>query len=214
MIEKDYVFKEKPFYNFIKRVCDLIISFLFLVFFGWFILLLMFIKFCEDGGNPIYTSKRVGKNGKLIKFHKIRSMKKGAEAMKSTLLQNGQNEADGPVFKIKDDPRLTKFGKFLRKRSLDELPQMWDVFVGRLSIVGPRSPLPEEVELYNEYQMHRLDVKGGLVCVWQISKHRHDISFNDWVELDLTYIMKRSIWFDFKIFFKSIWFVLTDRTGE
>ena len=161
-----------------------------------------------------YSSRRVGKNGKIFRFHKIRSMCPGAEKMKKQLIEMGFNEADEPAFKMKRDPRITRVGRFLRMTSMDELPQIWDIFLGRLSIVGPRPPLPLEVEQYNEYQMHRLDVKGGLVCVWQISKHRHDISFNDWVELDLTYIMKRSIWFDFKIFFKSIWFVLTDRTGE
>ena len=131
-------------YRFIKRTFDIILSLTFLILFGWFILLLMLIKFCEDGHNPIYTSIRVGKNGKLIKFHKIRTMKPNADQLKQQLIDQGLNEADGPVFKIKNDPRITKVGKVYRKFSLDELPQIWDIFVGRIAIVGPRSPLPKD----------------------------------------------------------------------
>lgn len=164
--------------------------------------------------SPVYSSQRIGKNGKIIKFHKIRSMCPGAEQMKDQLLALGINEANGPVFKLKSDPRITKFGKFLRKTSLDELPQVWDIFVGRISIVGPRPPLPAEVAEYNDYQKHRLDVKGGLLCLWQISRNRHNISFDDWVNLDIKYIETRSLWLDFKIIIKAIWFVLTDHSGE
>lgn len=202
------------FYFFIKRLFDIFASFLFLVLFSWLIIILLMIKFFEDFHNPIYTSKRVGKNGKIIKFHKIRSMKPGADSMKDSLIEKGMNEADGPVFKIKDDPRITKFGKFLRKTSLDELPQFWDVFVGRLSIVGPRPPLPEEVAEYTPYQMNRLLVKGGLVCLWQITKNRHQMHFREWVELDIKYIRTMSIGTDLKILFKAFWFVLTDHSGE
>ena len=202
------------FYFFIKRLFDIFASFLFLVLFSWLIIILLIIKFFEDFHNPIYTSKRVGKNGKIIKFHKIRSMKPGADSMKDSLIEKGMNEADGPVFKIKDDPRITKFGKFLRKTSLDELPQFWDVLVGRLSIVGPRPPLPEEVAEYTPYQMNRLLVKGGLVCLWQITKNRHQMHFREWVELDIKYIRTMSIGTDLKILFKAFWFVLTDHSGE
>lgn len=202
------------FYFFIKRLFDIFASFLFLALFSWLIIILLIIKFFEDFHNPIYTSKRVGKNGKIIKFHKIRSMKPGADSMKDSLIEKGMNEADGPVFKIKDDPRITKFGKFLRKTSLDELPQFWDVLVGRLSIVGPRPPLPEEVAEYTPYQMNRLLVKGGLVCLWQITKNRHQMHFREWVELDIKYIRTMSIGTDLKILFKAFWFVLTDHSGE
>ncbi|MCR4661454.1 MAG: sugar transferase [Clostridia bacterium] len=204
----------KLLYRFIKRSFDIFASFLFLVIFGWFVLLLIFIKFVEDGHNPIYTSIRVGENGKLIKFHKIRSMIPNAESLKQQLIDEGKNEADGPVFKIKDDPRITRFGKFLRKTSLDELPQIWDIFVGRLSVVGPRPPLEEEVKEYTSYQMHRLDVKGGLLCLWQIQKNRHSLSFDDWVKLDIEYVEKRSLWLDFKIIVKGAWNLLFDHSGE
>ena len=202
------------FYCFVKRAFDIFASFMFLLLFGWFILILILIKWLEDFHRPIYVSKRVGKGGKEIRFHKIRSMKPHADEMKADLVKEGLNEADGPVFKMKDDPRITKFGKFLRKTSLDELPQVWDILCGRMSIVGPRPPLPEEVANYTPRQMHRLDVKGGLICLWQITKNRNSLSFNQWVALDIYYIEHRSLWMDFKIFVKAIWFVLTDHSGE
>ena len=201
-------------YRFIKRTFDIVASLLFLILFGWFILLLMLIKFCEDGHNPIYTSIRVGKNGKLIKFHKIRSMIPNADSLKQQLIDEGKNEADGPAFKIKDDPRITKVGKFYRKFSLDELPQIWDILLGRISFVGPRSPLPKEVEKYNEYQKHKLDVKGGLLCLWQIQHNRHQMSFDEWIELDIKYVETRSLWVDFKIIMKGIFMVIFDHSGE
>ena len=212
----DRIVKPRNFflYRFIKRTFDIIASLLFLILFGWFILLLMLIKFFEDGHNPIYTSIRVGKNGKLIKFHKIRSMIPNADSLKQQLIDEGKNEADGPAFKIKDDPRITKVGKFYRKFSLDELPQIWDIFVGRISIVGPRSPLPKEVDQYTEFQRHRLDVKGGLLCLWQIQKNRHQLSFDEWVDLDIKYVETRSAWLDLKIIAKGAWMVLFDHSGE
>lgn len=201
-------------YRFIKRCFDITASLLFLLIFGWLILLLMLIKFCEDGHNPIYTSKRVGKNGKIIKFHKIRTMKPNAEQLKAQLIAEGKNEADGPVFKMKDDPRITKLGKFYRKFSLDELPQIWDIFVGRISVVGPRSPIFEETLKYDDFTKHRLDVKGGLLCLWQIQKNRHNLSFDDWVDLDIKYVETRSLWLDFKIIMKGAWMVVFDHSGE
>lgn len=207
-------YKEKYVYQFFKRFFDILLSGLVLIVFGWFILLMMFIKFCEDGHNPIYTSERVGKDGKKIKFHKIRSMIPNADKEKDELIKQGLNEADGPVFKIKDDPRITKFGKFLRKTSIDELPQIWDIFVGRISIVGPRSPIYEETLEYTKEQKQRLLVKGGLLCLWQIQPNRNNLSFDEWVKLDLEYIEKRSLWLDFKIIVKGAWMVVFDHSGE
>ena len=236
-------------------IFDIVSSGLFLLVFGWFILLLMLIKWLEDLGGKsykmvitqaddgeyvakdgkrynvivskdpngvkdasvkgaLYSSDRVGKGGKIFRFHKIRSMCPGAEAMKEQLLAYGINEADAPVFKLKNDPRVTKFGRFLRKMSLDELPQIWDIFVGNMSVIGPRSPLPNEVEKYNEYQMHRLDVKGGLLCLWQITHKRNELSFDEWIDLDIKYVESRSLWFDFKILIKGFLFVLADHSGE
>lgn len=201
-------------YEFFKRTFDIITSFLMMIIFGWLILILLLIKFFEDGKNPVYTSIRVGKNGKTFKFHKIRSMVYGADNLKDELIEDGKNEADGPVFKMKHDPRITKFGRFLRKSSLDELLQLWDIFIGHISVVGPRSPLPEEVEKYDEHQLHRLDVKGGLLCLWQIQHDRHSLKFDRWVELDLDYIRHRSVGLDLKIIFKGMFMVIFDHSGD
>lgn len=210
----EIIVKGGKFYLFTKRFFDILLSGLALIVLSWLILLIMLIKFCEDWHNPIYTSKRVGLNGRIIKFHKIRSMCPHAESLKRQLIEQGLNEADGPVFKMKNDPRITKVGRFLRKTSLDELPQLWDIFVGSLSIVGPRSPIPSEVIKYNHYQMNRLRVKGGLLCLWQIQKNRHQISFDDWIKLDVEYIQKRSLWLDFKIIVIGFIRVIFDRSGE
>jgi lipopolysaccharide/colanic/teichoic acid biosynthesis glycosyltransferase len=164
--------------------------------------------------SPIYVSKRVGKDGVVFNFHKIRSMCSGAEYMKDALIEAGLNEADPPAFKMKNDPRITKFGRFLRKTSLDELPQLWDIFIGKMSVVGPRPPIPCEVREYTDDQKHRFDVKGGLLCLWQIQKNRNQISFDEWINLDKEYIQKQSIWLDLKIIFTGLYMVLFDRSGE
>ena len=210
----DYVFKKKPVYHFFKRAFDIFASVLFLLIFSLPMLILLFIKFCEDGHNPVYVSYRVGKNGKIIKFHKIRSMRVDAQEMKAEMIEQGLNELDGPAFKMKDDPRVTKFGKFLRKSSLDETLQVWDILCGRMSVVGPRPPIQSEVEQYDEYQRHRLDVKGGLLCLWQVTKDRHSMSFDKWVELDIEYIKRRSIWLDFKIIMKGLWLMIIHPFGN
>ncbi len=201
-------------YLFLKRTFDIILSGFFMLAFSWLILLLILIKWVEDFHNPIYVSKRVGKNGKEFKFYKIRTMIPNADKLKQELIDKGLNEADGPAFKIKDDPRITKFGRILRKLSFDELPQLWNVFVGDMSLVGPRPPIPREVKEYTDYQKQRLLIKGGLLCLWQIQKNRNDLKFEEWVELDLEYIKKQSLWLDLKIIFKGAYMVLFDRSGE
>ena len=201
-------------YLFVKRAFDLISSGLFLILFSWLILLCILIKWLEDFHNPIYVSERVGKNGKIFHFYKIRTMCPNAEQMKQQLIDAGLNEADPPAFKMKNDPRITKFGKVLRKLSLDELPQLVNIFLGSMSVVGPRPPIPCEVEEYTPYQRHRLDVKGGLLCLWQIQKNRNALSFDEWVRLDLEYIQKQSLLLDLKIIFKGAYMVLFDRSGE
>ena len=114
-----------------------------------------------------------------------------------------KNEMDGPVFKIKDDPRITHVGKFIRKTSIDELPQLWNILKGDMSIVGPRPALPREVEQYTEYDRQRLYVTPGLSCYWQIAPHRNDLSFEEWMALDVKYVKERSFWVDWKIIFKT-----------
>jgi len=115
-----------------------------------------------------------------------------------------KNEMDGPVFKIKDDPRITRFGRFIRKTSIDELPQLWNVLKGDMSLVGPRPPLPREVENYNEHQLQRLSVIPGITCYWQVQPQRNSLSFDEWVKLDLQYINNRSFKTDIVILFKTV----------
>ena len=201
-------------YLFFKRLFDIVSSSLFLILFVWFILLLMFMKFCENGHNQIYTSVRIGKGGKKFEFHKIRFMVPNADKMKKDPNKKGLNEADGPAFKIKDDSRITKFGKFLRGTSLDELPQVADVLVGNLSVICSRPQIPEKVEAYGTKALHRLDAKGGLLCYWQIQHNRNKLSFDEWVDLDLQYIENRSAALDMKILFKGICFAFADHSGE
>lgn len=164
--------------------------------------------------SPIYISKRVGKNGKVFSMWKIRSMVPGADRMKQQLIDAGLNEADPPAFKMKDDPRITPFGHFLRKASIDELMQLCNILLGKMSVIGPRPPLPREVRQYDEIQMHRLDVKGGLLCLWQVQKNRNALSFDEWCRLDFAYIEKQSILLDLKILFRGAYMVLFDHSGE
>ena len=219
MTSPEYVsYEKKGFrhgcYRFCKRSFDIVSSGLALILLSWLILLCILVKWLEDFHNPIYVSERVGKKGKIIKFYKIRTMCVNADKMKDKLIAEGKNEADGPAFKMKNDPRITKVGRFYRKLSLDELPKLLNIFLGSMSAVGPRPPLPREVAQYTEEQMHRLDVKGGLLCLWQIQKNRNAITFEDWVALDIEYIKKQCLWLDFKIIVKGFFMVLFDRSGE
>lgn len=197
-----------------KRLFDILSATVVLLLVSPVLLLVLLIKWLEDFHNPVYVSKRVGKDGKIFKILKIRTMVPNAEEMKQQLIEQGLNEADPPAFKMKNDPRITKFGKFLRKFSIDEILQLLNIINGTMSVVGPRPPIPEEVEQYTEEQMHRLDVKGGLLCLWQIQKNRNRITFDDWVKLDVEYIKKQSAALDLKIIFKGAYMVLFDHSGE
>ena len=201
-------------YLFVKRTFDIISSGLVLILISWFILICLLVKWLEDFHNPIYVSERVGKDGKIFKILKIRTMVPNAEEMKQQLIDAGLNEADPPAFKMKNDPRITKVGKFYRKFSIDELLQLFNILGGSMSVVGPRSPIPKEVEQYTAYQKQRLQVKGGLLCLWQIQKNRNTFSFDDWVKLDLEYIERQSILLDLKIIFKGFFMVIFDHSGE
>lgn len=201
-------------YLFVKRLFDLFSAGILFLVLSPFLLIFLLIKWLEDFHNPVYVSWRVGKDGKPFRLFKIRTMRVGAENEKATLEAQGLNEADGPVFKIKNDPRITKVGKFYRKFSIDELLQLLNVINGTMSVVGPRPPIQSEVDKYEEWQKHRLDVKGGLLCLWQIQKNRNSLSFNDWVKLDMEYIQKQSIWLDLKIIFKGAYMVIFDHSGE
>jgi len=144
----------------------------------------------------------VGLRGRPFNLYKFRTMVSGAETLRKDLLL--QNEADGPVFKIKDDPRITKVGKLLRRTGLDELPQLLNVLKGEMSLIGPRPPLQEETVRYKRWQLRRLSVKPGLSCFWQIKPERNSIKFEKWMEMDLAYIDNWSLRLDFVILVKTI----------
>ena len=165
----------------------------------------------SPGASPIFKQKRVGRDGKEFRFYKFRSMVPNAEAKLAEVLKD--NEMDGPVFKMKDDPRITRVGKFIRKFSIDELPQLFNILKGDMSIVGPRPALPREVEQYGSYENQRLYVTPGLTCYWQIQTNRNDLSFEEWLELDIKYIQERSFVTDWKIIFGTVGAVFKG-TGE
>lgn len=205
--------KKKPVFDFVKRLFDLIVSLIFMLLFWWFYLIIAILVAADDGeGHPFFVQERVGKNGKPFKLFKFRTMCMNAESQKEKLME--KNEADGPVFKIKDDPRITKIGKFLRATNIDELPQMMNIFLGHMSFVGPRPPLPKEVAQYSDSDRIRLMVKPGLTCYWQASRNRNDISFEQWMELDRKYIRERSLWVDLKLMFKTVGVILRHRDGR
>ncbi|MBI5885813.1 MAG: sugar transferase [Deltaproteobacteria bacterium] len=186
---------------FVKRIVDIVISSLMLVGLSPLIALCAAAVKLTSPGPIIFSQQRCGINGKPFYMHKFRSMRVGAESMLVDI--KALNEVDGPAFKIRNDPRITKVGGFMRRSSLDELPQLWNVFKGEMSIVGPRPPLATEVALYERWQRRRLSMKPGLTCIWQVSG-RNNISFSDWMRLDLQYIDNWSLWLDFKILIMTI----------
>lgn len=198
---------DKPMYEFIKRAIDVVCSaFALVVLLPVFVVTALTVK--TDGGPAFYSQIRVGKNNKHFRMYKFRSMCVNADALLEDLIP--YNEADGPAFKIKDDPRITKVGKFIRKYSIDELPQLVNILKGDMSIVGPRPPLVREVEQYNSYQMQRLMVTPGLTCYWQ-AYGRSDLSFDDWIDMDLKYIKQRSIRLDVNLIIKTVFAVIFKR---
>lgn len=186
-----------------RRTQDIVLSSLALVILSPVMLITAIAIVVDDpSAGPIFSQVRVGRNGKLFRLYKFRSMCPNAEAQLDDLLE--QNEMDGPVFKIKNDPRITRVGKFIRRTSIDELPQLWNILKGDMSIVGPRPPLPREVEQYGEYERQRLYVTPGLSCYWQIAPHRNELSFDEWMDLDVKYVKERSLLVDWKIILKTI----------
>jgi len=197
---------DKVWHLLLKRVFDITVSSAGLILF-WplFLIVTILIKLTSKG--PIFfAQKRCGLNGRSFNLHKFRTMVADAEERLPSLMAN--NEVAGPAFKIKDDPRVTTFGKFLRVFSIDELPQLWNVLKGDMSLVGPRPPIPEEVKRYDNWQRRRLSMRPGLTCLWQVNGRNSIVDFNDWVKLDLEYIDKWSLWLDLRIFLKTIPVVL------
>ena len=191
-----------------KRIFDIFFATLILLFFLPLMIVIAIVIVIDDpSAGPFYKQIRVGRHGKEFYMYKFRTMRANADKMIDELAK--KNEMDGPVFKIKNDPRITRVGKWLRKLSLDELMQFFNVLKGDMTIVGPRPPLPREVKYYTDYQRLRLLVTPGLTCTWQISKNRNDIPFDEWVEMDVENIQTRTYLNDIKIMLKTPIVMLT-----
>lgn len=200
--------EKRFFYETTKRIVDVIGSLIGIILLSpIFIITAIAIKL--DSKGPIFfIQERCGKNGQVFKMFKFRSMCIDAEKKLEELKK--KNEMTGPAFKMKDDPRITRVGKFIRKTSIDELPQLFNVLLGDMSLVGPRPPIVREVKQYNLYQMQRLLVKPGLTCYWQVMGRNNINDFNEWVELDIKYIRERSFWLDMKLIFKTFFVLFGD----
>ena len=194
--------RESKLYLFIKRSIDIICSLAgIIVLSPVFLIVAVLIKIEDPKGSIFFCQERNGQHPNTFKMYKFRSMVHNAEELLKDLQH--KNEQTGPAFKMADDPRITKVGKFIRKTSLDELPQLFNVLKGDMSLVGPRPPIPREVEQYTEYQKQRLLVKPGLTCIWQVSG-RNNIGFDEWVDMDLEYIKNRNLLLDIKLILKTV----------
>ena len=189
----------------IKRFIDIVISVAALILFSPLFLVTALLIRMTSKGPAFFIQDRIGYNGRIFKCIKFRTMVENAEEIKRELIQH--NEVSGPVFKIKHDPRITPLGRFLRKTSIDELPQLINVIRGEMSLVGPRPPVPGEVNDYGLKDRRRLSMRPGITCLWQVNG-RHSIPFEKWVELDKQYIDNWSLWLDLKILVKTIPVVL------
>jgi exopolysaccharide biosynthesis polyprenyl glycosylphosphotransferase len=194
--------------KYFKRALDAVLS-AFLMTLGFPLACLIALAIKLDSPGPVlFKQVRVGRGGNPFVFYKFRSMFLGAEGIKKEFLH--LNEMDGPVFKLFNDPRITRVGRFLRKSSLDEFPQLYNVLRGEMSLVGPRPPVPEEVRLYKPWHMARLAVRPGITCLWQVSGRSY-VAFDEWMRLDITYIRDRSFLLDLKVLIKTIPAVLSGR---
>jgi exopolysaccharide biosynthesis polyprenyl glycosylphosphotransferase len=199
---------QRRLYTLGKRVFDCALAALLLVATAPLLLVVAALVRLTSPGPVLFRQRRCGQWGREFICYKFRTMVDGAELTRHEF--EALNEMDGPVFKIRNDPRVTRVGRFLRRTSIDELPQLWNVLRGDMSIVGPRPPLPEEVARYRPRDFQRLAVVPGLTCLWQI-KGRSEIKFDEWVRLDLEYIRRRGFWFDLAIVLRTIPAVLSGR---
>lgn len=202
--------KESAIYNMAKRILDIIASTLGLIILSPILLVVAILIKLESKGPVIFSQKRIGLNKKEFKMYKFRSMVQNAEELKEKLAK--ENEMSGPMFKMKNDPRVTKVGRFIRKTSIDELPQLINVLKGDMSLVGPRPSLPKEVSKFEPWMLKRLQVKPGLTCYWQVSG-RNNIDFEDWMKLDLQYVDDRSFWLDLKLILKTATVLFGDKNA-
>lgn len=194
-------------YDTSKRCIDVLLSLSGLIILAPLLFLVSILIKLESKGNVIFVQDRIGLNGKTFKMYKFRSMVSNAEDLKKDLIEH--NDMKGPMFKMKHDPRITKIGKFIRKTSIDELPQLINVLKGDMSLVGPRPSLPSEVEKFEDWMMERLKVKPGLTCIWQVSG-RNNIGFEEWMKLDIKYVKERNMLLDLKLIFKTFFVLFGD----
>ncbi|WP_010240448.1 sugar transferase [Clostridium arbusti] len=198
-------------YHFLKRVIDICGALIGIILLSpVFIIITIAIKI-DSKGPVIFSQSRVGKNDKLFKMYKFRSMVVDAEKLLIKL--KDKNEMSGPMFKMKNDPRITRIGKFTRRTSIDELPQLFNILKGDMSFVGPRPNLPSEVAKFSDYHRLKLLVKPGLTCYWQVMG-RNEIDFEDWIRLDIKYIEERNIWRDIKLIFKTFLVLFGDKNAH
>lgn len=200
LLNKDKI-RSRFVYHSMKRLFDIVAATCGIVILSPLMIIIAVLIKTEDHGPVFYKQVRVGKNGKTFKMYKFRSMFVNADKMLDRL--KDQNDVDGPMFKMKDDPRVTKIGHFIRKHSLDELPQFFNVLIGDMSLVGPRPPLPSEVAKYREYDKQRLYVTPGCTGLWQATE-RNEVGFDEMVQLDIKYIQRASFMFDLWIIGKTI----------
>ncbi|MCR1951947.1 sugar transferase [Clostridium sp. DSM 100503] len=197
-------------YLILKRMIDIIGSIICIVLVSPVLLVTAVLIKLESKGRILFSQTRVGLHGKEFKIYKFRSMVDGAEALRKSI--EHKNEMSGPMFKVRDDPRITKIGRFIRKTSIDELPQLINVLKGEMSLVGPRPSLPSEVEKFEPWMLKRLEVKPGLTCYWQVSG-RNNICFEDWMKLDIDYVNYRNIQGDIRLILKTIILLFGDKNA-
>jgi exopolysaccharide biosynthesis polyprenyl glycosylphosphotransferase len=200
-VDQEFEVRDSALYLVSKRLFDIALACVALVLLVPIIPLIAVMIKLDSRGPVFFRQERVGKNGCFFNFYKFRSMYTGAEQRKKEL--EALNEQEGPVFKVRADPRITSVGRFLRRSSLDEIPQIFNVVKGEMSVVGPRPPLPAETEHYQPWHWRRLQVTPGITCLWQISGRSH-LSFNEWMRLDVEYLKHRSLKTDLMILLKTI----------
>lgn len=197
-------------YSIIKRLVDIVGAFIGIIILSPLLIIVSILIKLDSKGSAIFSQVRVGYKGKEFKIYKFRTMVEDAEELKKGL--ENKNEMTGPMFKIKDDPGITKIGKIIRKTSIDELPQLLNILRGDMSIVGPRPSLPSEVKGFNTWMLKRFEVKPGLTCYWQVSG-RNNITFNDWMKLDIKYVEERNLFIDIKLILKTALLLLGDKNA-
>ncbi|MCW6074343.1 sugar transferase [Clostridium sporogenes] len=210
-IEYKSEYSKNIMYFVIKRIVDLLGSIIGLILLSPILIIIAITIKLDSKGPVFFIQERVGKDGQVFSMYKFRSMVIDAEEKLFGL--KDKNEMSGPMFKMKDDPRITKVGKFIRKTSIDELPQLFNVLKGEMSLVGPRPNLPREVIKFTDYQKDKLLVKPGLTCYWQVTG-RNNIDFEEWIELDIKYIKERNTWTDIKLIFKTVRVLFGDKNAS